>query len=226
MKHWGLGRKITFMLLIVLLAGFAWRCVRPFLHSELGQDACEFSPVSNARYRELLAEAKRRDATVWPRLRAYGWQLSLGKVQSLQAGITDRVKDLTTGMTSIYEKLAAIMPSQGPWALITGGYPAKMAEPFWLLDLPYSSIGFRYEIDVMMFGSSEPFIRTAALSFNINTSTRPVYGETPGKFRAALLWPKWLQNNARVGAGLFPPCPRMPPAEFAERFDAWAAKLP
>jgi hypothetical protein len=219
-------RRVGLVVMLVLLAAFAWRCIAPFLQGRPEQDACEFGPVSNARYRELLAEAKRRDGTTWPKLRAYGWQLSQGTLDRLQEGISRRVNDLTSGMTSVYEKFAAMHAVARSLGAYHRTFGPNVREPFWPMDRPFGSVGFGYEIDVIMFGSSEPFIRDARLGFTLSTSTTPGRGDTPGKFSTGLLWPLWLQRNPRVGKGMFPPCPPMPPSDWAERFDAWAAKLP
>jgi hypothetical protein len=231
----GVFRRVGLVVMLVLLVAFAWRCIAPFLHSEPEQDACEFGPVSNARYRELLAEAKSRDGTTWPKLRAYGWLLSQGTVDRLQAGISNRVNDLTRGMTSVYEKLAAMHAVARSLGAFHRSYGPHIRQDFWPLDLPFGAVGFGYEIDIMMFGSSQPFLGTpsqplvgvARLGLHLGTSKRPARGEIPGKFTANLLWPKWLHPNPRLSNGFFPPpCPPMPSREWAERFDAWAAQLP
>jgi hypothetical protein len=212
--------------MLVLAAAFVWRCIAPFFQGRPEQDACEFGPVSNARYRELLAEAKRRDGTTWPKLRAYGWQLSQGTVDRLQDGISTRINDLTRGMTSIYEKLAAMHAVARSVGAYHRTFGPNVREGFWEIDRPLGTVPFGYEIDVMMFGSSEPFIRDARLVLILGISTRPGHADKPGKFTTGLLWPKWFQRNPRVGRGIFPPCPPTPSSDWAERFDAWAAKLP
>jgi len=217
--------------MLVLLGGFAWRCISPFLHSDPEQDACTFGPVSNARYRELLAEAKRRDGTTWPKLRVSGWLFpgSVAEREGLQAAITQRIDDLTANMTSIYEKIAAMHAVARALGAYHHGYGGRVtaANNFKYLDWPYVTPGFGYEVDVMAFHAVEPFIRTAGLFFRIGTSRFQLKPpQRPGKFSVILLWPNWLDRNPRYGRGNWPPCPPVPPPEWAERFDAYVATLP
>jgi hypothetical protein len=222
--------KVLVALLVLMLGAFAWRCVSPFLQTDPEQDACTFGPVSNARYRELLAEAKRRDGTTWPKLRISGWffPATPGEREGLQAGITRRIDDLTANMTSVYEKIAAMHAVARSLGAYHHGHGGKVtaANNFHFLDWPYVAPTFGYEIDVIAFHSLEPFIRTAGLFFTIGTSRTPMKPpQRPGKFRVTLLWPNWLDSNPRHGRGNWPPCPPVPPAVWGERFDAYVATL-
>src|SRR5262245_10286385 len=71
----------------------------PLLVRHPTQDACSFGPLSNERYRELLAEARRRT----PRWRPLPWD-------DREAGtlLNERFDDLSRGMTSVYERLAVM----------------------------------------------------------------------------------------------------------------------
>ena len=74
--------------------------VLPLLQTHAEQDDCTFGPVSNARYRELLAEAKRRQKETWPPL--------VWDDEGSSSRLEERFKELSQGMTSIYERLAAM----------------------------------------------------------------------------------------------------------------------
>jgi hypothetical protein len=227
MSRWSSDRilPLVFALpLMLVLAAFAWRCVTPFLHSEPEQDACEFGSVSNARYRELLSEARKRDGTTWPKLRDYRWQPPLEGVRELATGIKERVQDLTKGMTSLYEKLAAmhaVARSLGAFHRVTEVDFAR-----YRLDKPFGVLPYGYDIDVIMLGSSEPFMGKARLIFRLGISNHPGHDDSPGKFGVGLLWPRWFERNPSFAGWPVQACPPMPPPEWAAAFEAWSAKLP
>lgn len=77
-----------------------WRFDASYLFTRPEQDACTFGLVSNARYRELLDEAKRRAQTTWPRL--------LGEPLEVGDRLRSRIEDLSKGITSPYERVAAM----------------------------------------------------------------------------------------------------------------------
>jgi hypothetical protein len=72
----------------------------PLLVTHSDQDTCTFGPVSNERYRALLAEARRRQATTWARI---PWDS-----QRAATLLNERFDDLSHSMASIYERLAAM----------------------------------------------------------------------------------------------------------------------
>lgn len=63
---------------------------------------CSFGPVSNGRYRELLAEAKRRQGSTWP---PFHFEPNRGSAPSTV--LEQRFAELTRGMVSVHERLAA-----------------------------------------------------------------------------------------------------------------------
>lgn len=98
-----------------------------------GQDNCSFGSVSNARYREILDEAKRREAGAWrvhdkPPAGVTGWQWARS------GAIEARFDDLTVGMTSVTERIAAmhaIMRARGAiYRGVSVWFPDPPAETF------------------------------------------------------------------------------------------------
>ena len=97
-------RRHPFKLLFICLFGIflGWRFWWSALDHNPQQDQCTFGTVTNERYRELLAEAKRRQArgdTYWLPLR--------GAPEQRADLIRYRIEDLTKDMTSLYERIAA-----------------------------------------------------------------------------------------------------------------------
>jgi len=81
---------------MVVLAGVYFV---PLLQSHSEQDACTFGTVSNARYQELLAEARRRQSNEWP-------PLVWGNKESMRL-LNERVDSLFEGKRSVNETIAA-----------------------------------------------------------------------------------------------------------------------
>jgi hypothetical protein len=119
----------------------------PLLITHPSQDTCTFGTVSNERYRQLLAEAKRRQATTWP---ALVWDNK--KTMML---LNQRVDDLSGGATSAYERLAAmhaIMRALGGDYRRTGH---DLEDPF-----QYGKpVGYEYNIDANGIGFFSPIRR-------------------------------------------------------------------
>lgn len=92
-------RRRTALIAFAALVALAAIVFLPLLGMNGDQDECSFGPVSNAHYRELLAEADRLQAT-WPPLVA-----DSGKVMDL---LNRRLDDLAGSATSIHERVAAM----------------------------------------------------------------------------------------------------------------------
>jgi hypothetical protein len=108
-------RMIVVFLLVALTLYLGWRFGAPYFDTRHEQDACEFGPVSNATYRELLAEAKRRNATVWPPLREASAEKEKAKM------LSQRIDDLSSHAKTLYKKFAAVHAVMRE----RGGYLAK-----------------------------------------------------------------------------------------------------
>ena len=87
---------IALAVVLIVVGGYFF----PLLNTHPSQDDCTFGTVSNTRYRQLLAEAKRRQAATWP---ALVWDN-----KKTMALLNQRVDDLSRGATSAYEHLAAM----------------------------------------------------------------------------------------------------------------------
>jgi hypothetical protein len=95
-----LKRRRTALIALGTVAAVVGIYLFPLLNTHPSQDACTFGTVSNGQYRQLLAEAKRRQATTWP---ALVWDN-----KKTMALLNQRVDDLSRGATSAYERLAAM----------------------------------------------------------------------------------------------------------------------
>jgi hypothetical protein len=80
---------VASVLLLVTAYG-VWRFEAPNIDRHDEQDACSFGPVTNARYRELLDNAKLKLRTTWRSLRG----------EPLQVGdeLRSRIEDLSEGL--------------------------------------------------------------------------------------------------------------------------------
>lgn len=137
----------------------AWLYIRPHLDTRPEQDACSFGPVTNERYRELLAEARHRQSSGrWPRLSGHGGDMN--------ANLQFRLDDLMEGMESIYERIAAmhaVMRALGANYRVTSPdaenafevarHSARNGE--------YGSPMFVYVMDVHKIGGFAPILKTA-----------------------------------------------------------------
>jgi len=93
-------RLIRAVLGLAVVTSVAWLQYGALLESHAEQDRCEFGPVSNERYRSYLSEAILRQASSWP---------SLGNEdRSMTDQLNLRLRVLTGGEVSIYERIAAM----------------------------------------------------------------------------------------------------------------------
>jgi hypothetical protein len=189
----------------------------PLLVTHPEQDTCAFGPVSNARYRELLAEAKRRQATTWPPLVRDDYQAG--------AVLNQRFDDLSRGMTSVYERIAAMHAVVRALGADYRGATARGGDPYAAANRPGSVVGFVYHLDMNRAGLFAPIRRRALLFGNIATgggfitrdSSPRRYGKGDMSFTA--LFPKWLETyqfEPRSEYGEI--CPAIPTEEQAPRF--------
>jgi len=131
------------------------------------QDACTFGEVSNARYRELLAIAQQSASRDWPTLR----EAVAPRARSDFPSILQRqVDDLTRGMVSVQERIAAIHAvMRANWAQYEGTYPRE-GDPFAgvektadeqiarqkSLDRGIWAVMFHYRLNMLWFGDAYP----------------------------------------------------------------------
>jgi hypothetical protein len=89
------------LLISGLLAVYAgWRFGMPYIDTKPEQDKCSFGPVSNTKYRELLAEARARIKNSWPSLD--------GTTEQKENILRQQVEEFWKRSNSFYESLASM----------------------------------------------------------------------------------------------------------------------
>jgi hypothetical protein len=117
------------------------------------QDECSFGPVSNQRYRELLAQAERMQRRQWP--------LIIWKDDVLQRLLNEQFQTMTNDTTTTYEKIAtmhAIYRGIGADFLFTTPNNA-----FSNVADSGGVVGFEYQINVNRLALFYPLGRTGWL---------------------------------------------------------------
>lgn len=118
------------------------------------QDQCAFGPVSNARYRELLAEVEKYQRHNWP--------LMVWSDDTLQRLLTTQFAAMTSEASTVYEKIAtmhAILRGIGADFL----YMSPSNDPFAQVAERGGWVGFGYQIDVNRLALFYPGGRTGWL---------------------------------------------------------------
>ena len=187
----------------------------PLLISHPAQDACSFGTVSNERYRQLLAEAKRRQATTWP---ALVWDNK--KSMTL---LNLRVDDLSRGTTLVYERLAAM---HAVMRALGGDY----RQTGYGSENPFESknqsgiVGYDYHIDLNGLGFFAPIRRHMWVIGKLVFS--PQGGSVVqdrrrsrlGSIDSTVWYPSYFDTYVTISRSEFDEnCPRLPDAELAER---------
>jgi len=123
---------------VIAFAGLILHAVS-LLDTHPVQDECAFGPVSNARYRELLAEAEKYQWRNWPFI---VWSDS-----TLQRLLTAQFAAATSETSTPYEKIAtmhAILRGIGADFL----YMEPTNDPFGQVAYGSGAVGFGYQIKV------------------------------------------------------------------------------
>jgi hypothetical protein len=207
--------RAKWILAVVIVVVAIGAYLAPLLVTHPEQDTCAFGPVSNARYRELLAEAKRRQATTWPPLVRDDYQAG--------ALLNQRFDDLSRGMTSVYERIAAM---HAVVRALGADYRRAVSRG----DDPYEStprglVIFAYHLDMNRVGLFAPIRRRVLLFGNISAgglrvahSTMPHRYER-GEISFAALFPKLLEKyQFEPRSELGEACPATPTEEQVPRF--------
>ena len=233
-------RKATLYAFLAMLAGYgAWRFGEPYFNTRPEQDACEFGLVSNARYRELLAEAKRRARSEWEPLT--GSSLDVGDQ------LRSRIDDLSKGLTSPYERIAAMhaaMRASGGW-LEGMPPPAGLERPRYRGPEPRSE---RFQYDVASsysyyfhsnyFGSNDLidaystahvlWVTAVDLGRHDHIYKRPIEEDD---FIVLAEFANFIERKLRIGDGGATiigvrkmSCPEMPPDEWVHSYEQWRQK--
>jgi hypothetical protein len=122
-----------------------------FMHSD--QDNCTFGPVSNARYRAYLEEAKNRQRTRWP-----GFSRD---DQKIGRELRSRLSDMLAEEGTVYERIAimhAILRAIGAEYLNANG--RTEADPFEGARKRRQLVEFNYQVDINRLGLFQPYPRT------------------------------------------------------------------
>jgi hypothetical protein len=128
----------------------------PLLWTHSEQDACTFGPVSNERYRELLAKAKRQGPIDW---RSVRWE-------DYKAGVllNEQFDRLSSDLTTVYEKIAAMHALLRATGAEYRGVSWSPVDAYRDAVRRGGIAGFRYHLDVNRVWIFSPIWRTAAVS--------------------------------------------------------------
>ena len=190
----------------------------PLLVTHPVQDACSFGTVSNERYRQLLAEAKQRQATTWP---ALVWDNK--KSRTL---LNQRVDDLSRGTTSVYERLAAM---HAVMRALGGDYRSTQhdrEDPFENANRS-GIVGYDYHVDLNGLGFFSPIWRRMWVIGNLVFDSDAARGIVQDRSRALpgnidfIVWfPSFFDSYIIISRSKFgESCPRLPEAALAERLN-------
>jgi hypothetical protein len=217
----------------LLLAGglavwLAWLYIAPHFDTRPEQDACSFGPVTNERYRELLAEARRRQASGrWSRLRGHGGDMN--------ANLQFRLDDLMDGMDSIYERIAAVhavMRALGANYRVTSpdaenafagaSHSARNSE--------FNSPMFVYVINVHKIGGFAPILKSANIrvAFTADNSRNIKWSnQNNNTFYVRIHYPFSIYDGpGRIRRGRHNlNCPAVPGPQWVADYNEWLATL-
>jgi hypothetical protein len=180
------------------------------------QDNCSFGPVSNERYRQLLSEAKARQAKDWPPLVRDYYKASMA--------VENRMRDLSREMTSVYERIAAmhaIMRAMGA-NYLNAGFPE--ARPFERAAQIGNGAGvaFEYRIDINRLGFFLPVLREVGMVARLSAGPSSSQGfplpnsDSRGEFAFRVHFPSLLENTVIIPRDQT--CPLVPPLQLAPAF--------
>jgi hypothetical protein len=203
---------IALAVVVVLMGAY----VAPLLRNYPEQDSCSFGPVSNERYRELLSDAKRRQATTWPALVRDDYKASVL--------LNERFDDLGRDLTTVYEKIAAM---HAILRALNADYRAAWSgqDPYQAAMRSGGIAGFTYHIDINHLGLFAPIWRRAQFNGVISAGgiqagnrTDPVR-YSRGVVSFGVLFPKLIETYQFEPRSPFGEvCPLVPTPEQAEHF--------
>lgn len=201
-------RLIVIGVPVALLALYLW----PLIDPGIGQDSCQFGPVTNAQYRQALAKVGELQAGEWGPLPLSGSE-GIRANEALSAELTRRVKIIEATLPdNIYGRIAAVH------AVVRGAggdYLATMAEN---IDSPSPFESARqltliaYRLDMNRLGYFRPFRRWIAI-----TAGFPVRDQN-GAVGVRAVIPYWLDPSyLRYARSVYHPrCPAVPSRVDAE----------
>ncbi len=214
--------------LLVLLAVYGvWRFVMPVLDTHPEQDQCTFGPVSNARYQELFAEAKRRTREEWPTLVWIPPRYDVPKheierlrwvwSEAEQADrIRKRIANLNKNAKSLQERIAgvhAVMRAMGAFLYrsppdVQQRWDKKRLK---ITDQPVPVYGrlighglsLSYAVNSLALGSFSPIDRYSEVGVHLDVRKQQhgqVYQKTwhvIGEFNVSVIYGSWVTRKLR-----------------------------
>jgi hypothetical protein len=204
--------KIVVVLCLLVVALIAVH-LTPLVRTYPEQDGCMFGTVSNERYGELLAKAKRQEHVDW---RNVIWD-------DYKAGVllNERFDHISSDLTTVDEKIAAmhaLLRSIGaeyrrPWLSPTDPYGAAVKSG--------GVAGFYYHHDINRIGIFSPIWRTAVVSGVIYSwgsekgSSSDSVRYKRGTISFAVAFPSPLHYPFAERSPLGETCPHVPTLEQA-----------
>ncbi len=208
MRH----RKLTaaIVILLVVLGIYLW----PLSQTHREQDTCSFGPVTNERYRDLLGEAKRRHESTWPPI--------VWDKDKTDATLNKRFDDLSRGMTSVYERLAAM---HAVIRAIGGDYRRSgfgLSNPFAKAVEGAGIMSYQYHVDLNRLGMFFPIRRQLLVGVSLIvrdgvTVAQNKNRESRGDIQFGVRFPMILENYQLIERSSFgESCPVVPDPTLAE----------
>lgn len=204
----------------------AWLYISPHFNTYPEQDECSFGPVSNERYRELLALARQHQASGrWSRLRGDG--------PAMNENLQGRLDDIMDGMDSIHERIAAthaVMRTLGAYyrttvpdfedAFESARRRSRLVE--------FGSVSFYYRLNVHRIGGFAPILRDASIVVTFvadKTSTYAWHNRINNKFYIKIHYPFSIYMRPPLfNQGLHHQnCPAVPSSEWVADYQKWLA---
>lgn len=207
------ARWIAAAVAVALIAAY----FAPLLITYPEQDTCSFGPVSNERYRALLAEAKRKQATVWPALVRDDYKAGVQ--------LNARVDDLSRGLATVYERLAAMHAILRALGADYRAAASRDDDPYERATRMGGKVSFKYHIDINRLGMFAPIRRRGILNGGVYAGGAETGSPTDptryvrGMVSIAALFPKLLENYQYVPRSSFGEvCPPVPKPEQVETY--------
>ena len=228
-------KRLAIVVALFLTVYAGWRFGVLYFDVRPEQDKCAVGEVSIQNFSALLAEARRRSISVWPRLA--GTELDVAENLRL------RIRDLNTGRDSLSARIAgvhAVMRSSGAFLHGMTDYSNISLR---ITDNPenplegVSGLVFPYFVDSLNVGHFDLLDRYARITItlplvirsydrNLTSVKRPIEFD---EFYAIVSFPNSAGRLLRLGKGWVgydaeahgPPCPSMPPPDWVSVYEQW-----
>jgi hypothetical protein len=238
LSHFFKSRTFLISLLAVAVLYAGWRFGEPYLNRHHDQDACTFGPVSNVRYQELLEEAQRRARSTWAPL--------AGEPLEVADQLRERIEDLSSGMVSPYERIAAMHAAlRATGAYLAGMWPKNKSGDVYYpmstdLDNNRSSVtSFSYGIHSNYIGDFDlidPYsvilVRWAGRPTSSVSQSNFSQTVRPDEMSVTADYPNFLHRILSIGGGgahhgpiKEMQCPEMPSQDWVTSYEKWREKV-